>query len=236
MFENTEDSYIDEKISKKLSQPKIAFVKKVVEHSEEDDFSNFECDVITAGDRQQLRDVAVMTPGTGLIEVPRIDDTVLVSKIDGRGERHVIIGTLHTRSNRAPLAKEGMLRYRKGNLYFEMDGDGDTIRLAHKDNDDDSASEANSAIEIDSTGDTPSVNVKADKITLSDTEENVAVEIDSTSSSPIVNIEGGTINLGDPSGDLKKVARKGDAVEVDDPESGTISGTITSGSSNVKST
>lgn len=202
MFENTEDSYIDEKINKKMSQPKIAIVKKVVEHTANDDFSNFECDVITAGDRQQLRDVAVMTPGTGMIEVPRVDDTVLVSKIDGRGERYVVIGTLHTRESRAPLGKEGMIRYKKGNLYLEMDGDGEWIRLSHKNNDDDSTSDANVSIEIDDSG-----------------------------STPIVNVKGGTINLGDPSGNLKEVARKGDSVEV-----GGIGGTITSGSSNVKST
>jgi len=207
MFENSEDAYINEKIEKKMSQPKIASVKKVVEHSTEDDFSNFECDVITSGDRQQLRDVAVMTPGTGLVEVPRVDDTVLVSKIDGRGERYVIIGTLHTRGNRAPLAKEGMLRYKKGNVYLEMDADGEFIRLSHKNNDDDSTSDANVSIEIDDSG-----------------------------SEPIVNVKGATINLGDPSGDLKEVARKGDTVEVEDPDSGTIEGTITSGSSNVKST
>jgi hypothetical protein len=207
MFENSEDAYINEKIEKKMSQPKIASVKKVVEHAAEDDFSNFECDVITAGNRQQLRDVAVMTPGTGLVEVPRVGDTVLVSKIDGRGERYVVIGTLHTRSSRAPLAKEGMLRYKKGNLYLEMDGEGEFIRLSHKNKDDDSTSDANVSIEIDDSG-----------------------------SAPIVNVKGATINLGDPSGDLKEVARKGDAVEVEDPDSGTIEGTITGGSSNVKST
>jgi len=70
-------------------------------------------------------------------------------------------------------------------VYFEIDGEGDTIRLAHKNNDDDSGSEANVAIEIDSTGATPIVNVKAD-----------------------------TINLGDPEGDLKPVARVDDNVQI----------------------
>lgn len=221
MFENTQDSYVDEKINKKMSQPKIAIVKKVVEHSAEDDFSNFECDVITAGDRQQLRDVAVMTPGTGMIEVPRVDDTVLVSKIDGRGERHVIIGTLHTRSSRAPLGKEGMVRYKKGNLYLEMDGEGEWIRLSHKNNDDDATSDANAVVEIDDSGSDPIINISG---------KTVNIESDSA----IVNSQ--SVKLGDSSGTFEGVAREGDTVEVDDPDSGTISGVITSGSSNVKST
>lgn len=54
----------------------------------------------------------------------------------------------------------------------------------------------------------------------------VVVEIDDT----------GTIKLGSPGGDMQPVARQGDTVEVSDPESGTLSGTITGGSSDVEST
>jgi hypothetical protein len=45
----------------------------------------------------------------------------------------------------------------------------------------------------------------------------------------------GTIRLGDPSGSLQPVARKGDSVEVSDPESGTLTGSITGGSNTVES-
>jgi hypothetical protein len=206
IFEDTEEKYIDEKIKEQNSEPMVASVKKVVEHTDSEDYSNFECDVITAGSRQHLRNVNVMTPGRGMIEVPRVGDTVIVAKLSGRGERHAIIGTLHTRQERAPLAKEGMVRYNRGNIYFEMDGEGEWIRLSHKNNDDDTSDDANVTIEIDDSG-----------------------------SEPIINISGGTVNLGDPSGTFKEVARKGDSVEVSDADSGTISGEITSGSSNVKS-
>lgn len=206
IFEDTEEKYIDEKIKEQNSEPMVASVKKVVEHTDSEDYSNFECDVITAGSRQHLRNVNVMTPGRGMIEVPRVGDTVIVVKLSGRGERHAIIGTLHTRQERAPLGKEGIVRYNRGNIYFEMDGEGEWIRLSHKNNDDDTSDDANVTIEIDDSG-----------------------------SEPIINISGGTVNLGDPSGTFKEVARKGDSVEVSDPDSGTISGEITSGSSNVKS-
>lgn len=201
IFDNTEDKYIDEKIEEKNTEPMIASVKKVVEHTDSEDYSNFECDVITAGDRQHLRNVNVMTPGREMVEVPRVGDTVIVTELAGRGERYAVIGTLHTRTKRAPLAKEGMVRYNRGNIYFEMDGEGEWIRLSHKNNDDDTSDDANVTIEIDDSG-----------------------------SEPIINISGGTVNLGDPSGTFKEVARKGDSVEVDG-----VSGEITSGSSNVKS-
>jgi len=207
IFEDTEQSYIEEVIEDRVEKPRLGDVKKVIEHTGEDDGSNFECDVITAGDQQHLRAIPVAVPSTGMVNVPRVGDTVIVTRLAGRGDRSVIIGTVHTRTKRAPLGEEGVIRYNRGSVYFEIDGEGDTIRLAHKNNDDDSGSEANVAIEIDSTGATPIVNVKAD-----------------------------TINLGDPEGDLKPVARVDDSVEVSDPDSGTLSGTITSGSSNVEST
>lgn len=201
IFDNTEDKYIDEKIDEANTEPMVASVKKVVEHTDSEDYSNFECDVITAADRQHLRNVNVMTPGRNMIEVPRVGDTVIVTELSGRGERYAIIGTLHTRQKRAPLGKEGIVRYKRGNIYFEMDSEGESIRLSHKNNDDDSSADANVSIEIDDSG-----------------------------SEPIINISGGTVNIGDPDGTFKEVARKGDSVEVDG-----ISGEITSGSSNVKS-
>lgn len=48
--------------------------------------------------------------------------------------------------------------------------------------------------------------------------------------------ESGTIRLGKPDGSLKPIAREGDTVEVSDPDSGTLTGEITGGSSDVKST
>jgi hypothetical protein len=126
-----------------------------------------------------------MESGRGMIEVPRVGDTVIVTKLAGRGERHIILGTVHDRQDRAPIGEEGIIRYKRGNIYFEIDAEGEYVRLSHKNNDDDSTGDANVSIEIDDSG-----------------------------NEPIVNIKGGTINLGDPSGDLKQVARKGDSVTV----------------------
>jgi len=47
--------------------------------------------------------------------------------------------------------------------------------------------------------------------------------------------ESGTIRLGRPDGSLKPIARQGDAVQVTDPDSGTLTGEITGGSSDVES-
>jgi len=215
IFDKTESSYIEEKFVEAELKPQIGQVVKVREHASPTDFNNFECDVLVRGKTQQRRGVLLATPAAETVYVPRVGDTVLVQTIAGRGERAVITHVLHTAQTRAPLGEEGIIRQKKGNLYYEVHPDGDWIRMAYKNSDDAVGGSADARIEIDDTGSDPVIN-----ITTSGGDINVASD-------------SGSIKLGDPNGSFQDVARKGDSVQVN-PLSG--SGSITGGSSDVQST
>jgi hypothetical protein len=214
IFDKTESSYIEEKFVEAELKPQIGQVVKVREHASPTDFNNFECDVLVRGKTQQRRGVLLATPAAETVYVPSVGDTVLVQTIAGRGERAVITHVLHTAETRAPLGEEGIIRQKKGNLYYEVHPDGDWIRMAYKNADDAVGGSADARIEIDDTGSDPVIN-----ITTSGGDINVASD-------------SGSIKLGDPNGSFQDVARKGDSVQVN-PLSG--SGSITGGSSDVQS-
>jgi len=214
IFDKTESSYIEEKFIEAELKPQIGQVVKVREHASPTDFNNFECDVLIRGKTQQRRGVLVATPAAGTIYIPRVGDTVLVQTIAGRGERAVITHVLHTAQTRAPLGEEGIIRQRKGNLYYEVHPEGNWIRMAYKSADDAVGGSADARIEIDDTGSDPIINI--------------------TTSSGDINIasDSGTVKLGDSTGSFQDVARKGDPVQV---STLTGNGSITGGSSNVQS-
>ncbi|AGM11354.1 baseplate V-like protein [Halogranum tailed virus 1] len=216
-FERTESSYLEQRIRDQIRLPQVGEIVKVREHTTTDDDNNFECDVLLRGEEQQRRGALVATPGRDSMHIPSVGDIVLVNFIDGTGEAPVITNVLYTNEKRPPLAQEGMVRQRKGNLYYEAHPDGDWMRISQKSNDDDSGSAANARIEIDDSGANPVVNIETNGADIN------------------INVSGGQVKLGDPNGTFAEVARKGDAVEVDDPDSGTITGTITEGSSDVQS-
>jgi len=215
IFDKTESSYIEEKFVEAELKPQIGQVVQVREHVSPTDFNNFECDVLIRGKTQQRRGVLLATPAAGTIYVPNIGDTVLVQTIAGRGERAVITHVLHTAETRAPLGEEGIIRQRKGNLYYEVHPDGEWIRIAYKNEDDAVGASADARIEIDDSGSDPIINI--------------------TTSSGDINIasDSGAVKLGDPNGSFEDVARKGDPVQVSTVSG---SGSITGGSSDVQST
>jgi hypothetical protein len=217
-FDNTEDEYISRRIEQKVQQPRIAFVQSVTEHTDPDDNSNFECNVITRGDRQELRNVPVGMPGKDMIHVPQKDDAVIVVSFGGRGEQNAILQTLHTVSERAPLGKAGDIKYQRGSLFFEIDGDGRYIRLYNQEKDEDPISTADAFLEVKDTIAGTVININSDS--------NISVKSEST-----INIQSSDVTLGSSDGEQKKVARKGDSVSCPNG-----SGTISSGSSDVSST
>lgn len=132
----------------------------------------------------------------------------------------------------------------------------ETVRMAIKQ---DGLSDPSLAIELDASGSEPVASIRSDKdadgtndmevgIDQSSDEAYMRVDPGDDGSNPVeitldlssgtidILTDGGTVRVGDRNGTFKKVARKGDDVEVSDPDSGTISGSITSGSSNVEST
>jgi len=184
-FERTEAGYLKQRINDLITLPQVGEIVKVREHTSSDDNNNFECDVLLRGEEQQRRGALLATGGRDSMYVPSLGDIVLVNFIDGAGEAPVITNVLYTNEKRPPLAEEGMIRERRGNLYFEADPNGDWMRISQKTNDDDSGSDANARVEIDDSGSDPIINI---------------------------NTSGGTIKIGDKNGTFEKVARDGDPV------------------------
>jgi len=184
-FERTEAGYLKQRINDLITLPQVGEIVKVREHTSSDDNNNFECDVLLRGEEQQRRGALLATGGRDSMYVPSLGDIVLVNFIDGAGEAPVITNVLYTNEKRPPLAEEGMIRERRGNLYFEADPDGNWMRISQKTNDDDSGSDANARVEIDDSGSDPVINI---------------------------NTSGGTVKIGDKNGTFEKVARDGDPV------------------------
>jgi len=225
-FNNTEDDYISRRIEELVQKPRLAKVQKVTEHTEtgeNDDLSNIECTVTTRNNEQQLRNVPVINASTNTVHVPEVGDTVVLIEFAGRGERNIIIGTVHTTNKRSPVAKEGDIRYKRGDLVLELDGNGEYVRMYEESTPDSTKDESKAFVEIrdESFGTTVEVNSKTQVSIKSDSQ--VSVESDK------VFVNSGDVQLGDPSGTPKSVARVGDSVDL-------TSGKIIEGSNSVDST
>src|SRR6056297_1067234 len=133
-FERTEAGYLKQRINDLITLPQVGEIVKVREHTSSDDNNNFECDVLLRGEEQQRRGALLATGGRDSMYVPSLGDIVLVNFIDGAGEAPVITNVLYTNEKRPPLAEEGMIRERRGNLYFEADPDGNWMRISQKTN------------------------------------------------------------------------------------------------------
>lgn len=218
-FENTEDEYITRRVGELVQRPRLAKVQQVTrrhidEGGENKPVSNIECDVITRTGEQHLRRVPVMNPATNTTHVPQVDDTVVVIQFAGRGHRNIIIGTVHTTEKRAPIAEEGDIKYRRGNLVFKVDGDGRHVRIFEQKNPEDSIGEAEAFLEV------------------KDSVQGTVININSDSQVTIrggnVTVDSENVKLGDVTGDFRPVAREGDTVDL-------TTGEIIASTSNVES-
>jgi hypothetical protein len=210
---DTQKGETSRRISEQVQLPRTGIVTKVYEHTDEDDFWNFHVD-IKIGPESHPRKVPVATAAPELITPPRSTnhpsgpDLALVQYMeDDDAHRPIVTNILYNDQDRPPLGKEGVVRLRRGSLYVEMADDGSYARLAKKNNDDDGRGESVMEVTID--------------------------EVDNEIK---ILTNGQNIKLGDRDGSFKDVARRGDSVEVSDPESGTLNGSITGGSDNVEST
>jgi hypothetical protein len=88
-------------------------VESVNIHESEDDGIGYTCSVLLVGrttddgEMLKLENVPISTPFTGQINVPYIDDLVLISYINGDFELPVIIGRLYSREKKPPLFEDG---------------------------------------------------------------------------------------------------------------------------------
>lgn len=164
-FDNTESAYLERKIDSQVSGIQFGEVVEVYEHTQADDNSNFEVDVILRDEAQERREVPIMTARRGEISVPEVGDTVLVGFLDGVSEAPVVLGNIYTDQTRPPLGRAGMYRLTRGSLYVEAHEEGDWARISKKPSDDGSAT---SKIEVDDSGATTQINIETDgDITLS---------------------------------------------------------------------
>jgi hypothetical protein len=78
----------------------------------------------------------VMTPTSGVVAPPQVDDLVLLV-FPSRSDLPFVIGNLYGDSSqtRAPIGDPGVIRFRRGGLYVELLGDGSEARIAKKSND-----------------------------------------------------------------------------------------------------
>src|SRR6056297_985085 len=119
-FERTEEDFIKQKSSELINDDQIGEVISVREHTEQDDSSNFEADVVIDGeaarsqqeDGEQLSNVPIISNQVGEINPPKVGDFVIVSYIEGETPRPVITGGTFTNNTRPPLGKAGMTRKR----------------------------------------------------------------------------------------------------------------------------
>jgi len=149
-FEPTEEGHIVRLIKENTAQPEFGEITKVFEHTEPDDGSNFEANVKLRDSDKTRRGVPVANnPFMGAISVPEVGDTVLVDFLDGESEAPVVVGFMHNDEDRAPVGEAGMYRLRKGDLYFEMEPNGEWARITHKSSD---TGNPNSKIELNQSG------------------------------------------------------------------------------------
>lgn len=88
-------------------------VESVNIHNSEDDGIGYTCAVQLVGrttddgEMLKLENVPIVTGFTGQIDVPYVDDLVLVAYINGDFELPVIIGRLYSREKKPPLFEDG---------------------------------------------------------------------------------------------------------------------------------
>jgi phage baseplate assembly protein gpV len=89
--------------------PQLATVTALSAHSEDDDTSNYECDVRLKHDGLELPKVPIAISHAGAAAPPRVGDLVLVTFVDGELQQPLVSGRFYTDDDksRAPLFKEG---------------------------------------------------------------------------------------------------------------------------------
>ena len=88
-------------------------IESVNIHEGEDDGIGYTCSVLLigritdTGEPLKLENVPISTGWTGMIDVPYVDDLVLVSFINGDFGLPVVIGRLYSREKKPPLFEDG---------------------------------------------------------------------------------------------------------------------------------
>jgi len=123
-FDRTKEDFSSDSQENQIKEERVGKVLRVYEHTGADDNSNFEADVAVDGITRLERVAPLMNSSGGRIEVPKVDDKVIVGFLAGESEKPIIKGYLNTVDDRPPLGKAGMTRERFDSS-FSPAGDGD---------------------------------------------------------------------------------------------------------------
>lgn len=110
MFDGTDQDFVKQRASEEITDPKLATVAQVYEHLNDDDNSNFECDVLVDGQLFEERGIPYQGGHSKQIAPPIVGETVLMVFRQGVNSSPILIGTGYTNRDRAPLARSGMYR------------------------------------------------------------------------------------------------------------------------------
>lgn len=157
----TDTEFIEETAHGQTLRPAIGEVTKVFEHTKSSDFSNHEANVRIQHSEEEFRRIPIVAGYSQHARVPQQGDFVIIDFIDGRAQSPVITGFMHTRSDRAPLARSGHWRHQFGandDIFLEAEtadhtsGEAEIIRFSTKS---DGLSDPTAAVELDNSGTNP---------------------------------------------------------------------------------
>lgn len=133
-LDRSQSSWTDQKIDRKIQNPRIGKVQEVFEHTQDDDKSNFEVDVKILGEDVQHRAIPYQHESNNEIVVPTVGDKVIVEYRQGAQPQPIARNVVYTNRDRPPIGRAGMWRKRiasgdspagEGDLYIESYTDFD---------------------------------------------------------------------------------------------------------------
>jgi hypothetical protein len=160
---------IAEHESEKLHLLEYGRVESVNIHESESDGMGYACSVLLVGrttdegEMLKLENVPIAASFMGMIDVPKIDDLVLIAYINGDFELPIILGRLYSKERPPPLYEDGIHLWE-----ISKDGFGDAVeqsklKIVFTDADQTTLEFDDTQIIIDIGG---NINIKIDKQTL----------------------------------------------------------------------
>jgi|APHM01.1.fsa_nt_gi hypothetical protein len=189
--EPTDLDYVRSLVREATHPPEFGRVVKVRVRDDEDKISNHEATVDLLRRDQILVDVALLQPASDSACVPQKDDIVLVGFSGAEADQPVVLGYAFADkdSDRAPVAEEGDIRIKRGDVEVEVDASEETARLKSGPPDDPTevvVSSSGIVIKSDT-----SVSVEADGGVGIESGSDVTIDGDAS-----VTVDGGTIAIG----------------------------------------
>jgi phage baseplate assembly protein gpV len=87
---------------KKIHVAELGMVTSIFPHASDSDKDNYECNVKLKNTGLELQKVPVATQHVGLAHIPKVDEMVLVTFLNGDINAPILIGRMYTAENRPP--------------------------------------------------------------------------------------------------------------------------------------